>query len=45
MFDKLRAARYRAKIKQRDEYLPKRITEQAQRTDDPIKAAKGLGKR
>jgi hypothetical protein len=34
---------YRAKIKARDDYLPKRIAAQEQRADDLIKAAKGLG--
>ena len=44
VLDKLRAAAYRAKIKARDEYLPKRIREQERRTDELIAAAKGLGK-
>jgi len=43
--DKLRAAAYRSKMRQRNDYLPKRIREQEQRADELIKAAKGLGKR
>lgn len=42
--DKLRAAAYRNKIKQRDDYLPKRINEHQKTADDLIVAAKGLGK-
>jgi hypothetical protein len=42
--DKLRAAAYRNKIKQRDDYLPKRINDQQKTTDDLIMAAKGLGR-
>jgi hypothetical protein len=42
-FDKLRAAHYRAKIKARDEYLPKRITAQREANAELVKAAKGLG--
>jgi hypothetical protein len=43
--DKLRAAAYRSKIKQRDDYLPKRINVHQKTADELIKAAKGLGKR
>jgi hypothetical protein len=44
-FNKLRAARYRAKIKMRDEYLPKRLAAVQENHAALVKAAKGLGKR